>query len=58
MGRGCWFGPVFAGAVILLPEAETALAAAGLTDSKALTARRRAALVPQIHAAKIGRAHV
>jgi len=51
VGRGCWFGPVFAGAVMLSPEAETALAAAGLTDSKALTARRRAALVPQIQAA-------
>ena len=51
VGRGCWFGPVFAGAVILSPEAETSLAAAGLTDSKALTARRRAALVPQIQAA-------
>ena len=51
VGRGCWFGPVFAGAVILSPAAETELAAAGLTDSKALTARRRAALVPQIQAA-------
>ena len=54
VGRGCWFGPVFAGAVILSPEAEPALAAAGLTDSKALTARRRAALVPQIEAAAAG----
>lgn len=51
MGRGCWFGPVFAGAVILSPAAEAPLAAAGLTDSKALTARRRAQLVPQIEAA-------
>ncbi|MFM8545262.1 MAG: ribonuclease HII [Vulcanococcus sp.] len=51
VGRGCWFGPVFAGAVILSPAAEAALVDAGLTDSKALTARRRAALVPQIHAA-------
>lgn len=51
VGRGCWFGPVFAGAVILSPGVEAPLAAAGLTDSKALTARRRAALVPQIQAA-------
>ena len=51
VGRGCWFGPVFAGAVILSPSQEASLAAAGLTDSKALTARRRAALVPQIQAA-------
>ncbi len=51
VGRGCWFGPVFAGAVILSPVAAAPLATAGLTDSKALTARRRAALVPQIEAA-------
>jgi ribonuclease HII len=51
VGRGCWFGPVFAGAVILSPAAEVPLAAAGLTDSKALSARRRAQLVPQIQAA-------
>jgi ribonuclease HII len=51
VGRGCWFGPVFAGAVILSPAAERPLAAAGLTDSKALSARRRAQLVPQIQAA-------
>jgi ribonuclease HII len=42
---------VFAGAVILSPAAEVPLAAAGLTDSKALSARRRAQLVPQIQAA-------
>lgn len=48
VGRGCLFGPVFAGAVILPAEALAPLAAAGLTDSKALTPRRRAQLVPQI----------
>jgi ribonuclease HII len=48
VGRGCWFGPVFAGAVILSASARSALAAAGLTDSKKLTARRRAQLVPLI----------
>jgi ribonuclease HII len=51
VGRGCWFGPVFAAAVILPPAAEPVLAAAGLTDSKALTARRRARLVPLIQVA-------
>jgi ribonuclease HII len=48
VGRGCWFGPVFAGAVILPDSARSALGAAGLTDSKKLTARRRAQLVPLI----------
>ena len=42
VGRGCWFGPVFAGAVILQASAYSFLAAAGLTDSKKLSARRRA----------------
>ena len=50
VGRGCWFGPVFAGAVILPPQAHGPLAAAGLTDSKALSPRRRAELVPLIEA--------
>jgi ribonuclease HII len=48
VGRGCWFGPVFAAAVVLPEAAHAPLAAAGLTDSKALTARRRAQLVPLI----------
>jgi len=48
VGRGSLFGPVFAGAVILPKRAETRLSAAGLTDSKALTPRRRAELVPLI----------
>jgi len=48
VGRGCWYGPVFAAAVILPASAHAPLASAGLTDSKALTARRRAQLVPQI----------
>jgi ribonuclease HII len=48
VGRGSLFGPVFAGAVILPPQAEIRLSAAGLTDSKALSPRRRAALVPLI----------
>ena len=48
VGRGCWYGPVFAGAVILTAAGREPLAAAGLTDSKALSARRRAQLVPLI----------
>jgi ribonuclease HII len=48
VGRGCWFGPVFAGAVMLPDQSRASLAAAGLTDSKKLTARRRAQLVPLI----------
>jgi ribonuclease HII len=48
VGRGCLFGPVFAAAVILNPPAEARLATAGLTDSKALSPRHRAELVPLI----------
>ena len=50
VGRGCWFGPVFAAAVSLSDSAAEELSALGLTDSKALSPRRRAALVPQIEA--------
>lgn len=50
VGRGCLFGPVFAAAAVLPPTARGPLLAAGLTDSKKLTARRRAALVPLIQA--------
>ncbi|MFZ0409148.1 MAG: ribonuclease HII [Cyanobium sp.] len=48
VGRGCLFGPVLAAAVVLTAEAAAQLAAAGLTDSKKLSPRRRAALVPLI----------
>ena len=48
VGRGCWFGPVFAGAVVLSDAARETLSAAGLTDSKALSSKRRAQLVPLI----------
>jgi len=48
VGRGCLFGPVLAAAVVLTAEAAAHLAAAGLTDSKKLSPRRRAALVPLI----------
>jgi ribonuclease HII len=46
VGRGSLFGPVFAAAVILPSSALPKLQKAGLTDSKRLTARARAALVP------------
>ena len=49
VGRGSLFGPVFAGAVVLGQPCLAQLAAVGLTDSKKLTARRRADLVPTIH---------
>ncbi|MFM8605985.1 MAG: ribonuclease HII [Cyanobium sp.] len=50
VGRGALFGPVFAAAVVLPRSALAPLAAAGLTDSKKLSPRRRAALVPRIRA--------
>lgn len=54
MGRGCLFGPVFAGAVVLPAAALDPLTSEGLTDSKRLSARRRAALVPRIQALALG----
>ena len=48
VGRGCLFGPVFAAAVVLDETAEQRLWQAGLTDSKKLSAKRRAGLVPLI----------
>ncbi|MDO8940750.1 MAG: ribonuclease HII [Methylicorpusculum sp.] len=46
VGRGCIAGPVVAAAVILNPDCEIS----GLTDSKKLTAKRRAYLAGQIKA--------
>lgn len=54
VGRGCLFGPVYAAAVVLAAEAIAPLQAAGLDDSKKLTASRRARLVPLIEQAAIG----
>jgi ribonuclease HII len=48
VGRGCLFGPVFAAAVVIGAEGIPPLQTAGLTDSKKLSPRRRAALVPLI----------
>lgn len=48
VGRGCWAGPVCAAAVILPPDPAALIALAGVRDSKQLTPRQRAALVPRI----------
>ena len=48
VGRGSLFGPVFAAAVVLDSSAADRLLKAGLTDSKKLSAKRRADLVPLI----------
>lgn len=53
VGRGALFGPVFAAAVVLPQPQLARLARAGLTDSKALTPRRRAELVPLITACAV-----
>ena len=48
VGRGCLFGPVFAGAVILSKANEAKLLSQGLKDSKKLSHRQRHILVPLI----------
>ena len=48
VGKGCLFGPVFAGAVILSKANETKLLNKGLRDSKKLSPRQRYNLVPLI----------
>jgi len=48
VGKGCLFGPVFAGAVILSKANETKLLSQGLKDSKKLNHRQRNNLVPLI----------
>ena len=53
VGRGCLFGPVFAAAVVLESAAAQELLKAGLTDSKKLSAKRRAALVPLIQSLSV-----
>ena len=53
VGRGCLFGPVFAAAVVLEGSAANRLLKAGLTDSKKLSAKRRAALVPLIQSLSV-----
>ena len=53
VGRGALFGPVVAAAVMLQPESELWLQQQGVTDSKALTPKKRQHLVPIIRAASI-----
>ena len=48
VGKGCLFGPVFAGAVILSKANESKLLNQGLKDSKKLSHRQRNNLVPLI----------
>ena len=48
VGKGCLFGPVFAGAVILSKTNESKLLSQGLKDSKKLSQRKRFKLVPLI----------
>ena len=48
VGKGCLFGPVFAGAVILSKANELKLLKEGLKDSKKLNPRQRNNLVPLI----------
>ena len=48
VGKGCLFGPVFAGAVILSKANEIKLLSQGLKDSKKLSAKQRQNLVPLI----------
>ena len=48
VGKGCLFGPVFAGAVILSKENEKYLLSQGMKDSKKLSPRKRHNLVPLI----------
>ena len=48
VGKGCLFGPVFAGAVILNKSNELKLLTEGLKDSKKLNAKQRQNLVPLI----------
>ncbi|NEZ62841.1 ribonuclease HII [Leptolyngbyaceae cyanobacterium CCMR0082] len=53
VGRGALFGPVVAAAVILRPDLELWLQEQGVTDSKALTPKKRQHLVPRIQSAAV-----
>jgi len=54
VGKGALFGPVFAGAVILKKKSQVTLIGAGLKDSKLLTSKSRATLVPLIKQLSMG----
>lgn len=53
VGRGCLFGPVVAAAVILPAPGQDELLAAGVTDSKLLSASKREHLAQKIQAVAI-----
>lgn len=53
VGRGAWFGPVVAAAVLLSPAQEAQLATLGVRDSKQLSARRRLCYAQEIRAIAI-----
>ena len=53
VGRGALFGPVVAAAVILQPNSESWLQQQGVTDSKALTPKKRQHLVSVIRLASL-----
>jgi ribonuclease HII len=48
VGRGAWFGPVVAGAVLLSADVELELARLGVKDSKKLSPKRRQFLAGEI----------
>ncbi|MEM8639819.1 MAG: ribonuclease HII [Cyanobacteria bacterium P01_G01_bin.54] len=50
VGRGAWFGPVVAAAVLLTPAQEHQLLALGVRDSKQLSPQRRFGLAQSIRA--------
>ena len=54
VGRGCLFGPVVAAAVLVSPDALTALVSLGVKDSKQLSAHQRQTLVPLIQGTVLG----
>ena len=47
-GRGCWAGPVTAGAVIFPPEVELTARLEGVRDSKQMTHKQRESILPII----------
>ncbi|WP_417158714.1 ribonuclease HII [Spirulina subsalsa] len=50
VGRGAWFGPVVAAAVLITPDQGEQLRDRGVRDSKQLSAKRRSHYVPEIQA--------
>lgn len=48
VGRGCLAGPVYVGGTIFLPETANQITSLGIHDSKVLSRKKRALLVPKI----------